>query len=329
MIEPGVAEGLSTLEVGSLYRLVRFAWHQEDPCTLPDEDSSLAMVAGITSEDWRRLRPRLFLALAATGCTPGGRLRLQHARRVFDDQASRASSTSAAKRAAGLAGARARWQQDGRRMADDGTCHSRAMQVPSEAPSVRSERSSDRSSLALPLQRSSSQGAIPIAPLERSGASGEEVIAIVGEGARAILTEKAEAWRRAQSLGMLQSAIAKWRAAGFTSCPVTKASELSAGRYAEPARVEALIEEADALVAQAKACGKRCNPVGFLIHGLGASERSRGRPSEIPLFVSQKWSKLQAATLKSLEAQAALHAKLRQASAVIQSAEKAARQHGA
>ncbi|QQS08645.1 MAG: hypothetical protein IPK69_11750 [Phycisphaerales bacterium] len=151
----------------------------------------------------------------------------------------------------------------------------------------------------------------------------------MGEGARAILSEKVESWRRAQSLGMLQSAIARWRTAGFTSCPVTKASELSAGRYAEPARVDALIEEADALVVQAKTCGKRCNPVGFLIHGLGASDRSRGRPSEIPLFVSQKWSKLQASTLKTLEAQAALTAKLRQAGEVLKSAEKAAQQHGA
>lgn len=312
LLDAGVADGLSTLEVGALYRLVRFAWRQDPPCSLPGEDSSLAMVARVTDEEWSRMRPRLLLALAATGCTPGGRLLLQHARRVYDSLTSKAQATSAAKRTAGLAGARARWQTDG-------TCQAGAKQPPSPAIAAPSLRSSSPSVSAPTLQRSF-QSAIPSAQSERSG--GEDVIAVLGEGARAILAERVSAWRREQSLRLLQDAIAKWRTAGLTTCPVTKANELAEGRHAEPARVEALIEEADAIIAQEKAKGRKCNPVGFVMHGLGESEKSRGRPAAIPLFVSERWSKLQASTLQLLEAQAALSAKLARARTALQAADK-------
>lgn len=312
-VESGVADGLSSLEVGSLIRLVRFAWQQDPPCSLPGEDSSLAMVARVTDEEWSRMRPRLLLALAATGCLPGGRLLLQHARRVYDDLAARAAKTAADKRAAGLASARARGSTCS--TAAEQPFDSRSTPV-AAAPSLRS---SSHSVSAPTLQRPS-QSADPSAQSERSG--GEDVIAVLGEGARAILAEKVTTWRREQSLRLLQDAIARWRTAGLTTCPITKAGELADGRHAEPARVESLIEEADGLVAQEKAKGKRCNPVGFVMHGLGESEKSRGRPSPIPLFVSERWAKLQASTLQVLEAQAALSAKLARAREALRAADK-------
>lgn len=303
-----LADGCSAIETGALFRLVRFAWLQEPPCTLPDDDSSLAVVAGVTDDEWSRLRARLLMALAATHTAPPsrgmaggstGRLLLGHARRAYDELAAMAAKTAADKRAAGLASARAR-----------GGTGSTAVEQPlnrclppvAAAPSLRS------SSLHSPTLHRSSGGAIQSAPPERS--SDEDVIAVVGERARAILASKAAAWNREQSLRMLQKAISRWRADGLTTCPVLKAGELANSRHAEPARVESLIEEADGLVERERAKGGRCNPVGFVMHGLGESEKSRGRPSPIPLFVSERWAKLQAGTLQMLEAQAALSARL-------------------
>ncbi len=323
LLAAGVADGLTTLEVGALYRLVRFAWRQDPPCSLPGEDSSLAMVAGVTDEEWSRLRPRILLALAVTQTAPPthgpaggstGRVSLGHTRRIYDDLAARAAKNAADKRAAGLASARSRGS----------TCSTGAEQVLNRcsapvaaAPSLRS------SSLSIPaptLQRSSHQSAIQSAQSERS--SGEDVIAVLGEGARAILAEKVSAWRREQSLRLLQEAIAKWRAAGLTTCPVSKSSEIAAGEHSDPARVEYLIGEADAMIAQEQARGRRCNPVGLVIAGVGLSEKRRGRPADVPMFVSERWAKLQASTLQLLEAQAALSAKLARARTAIQAADK-------
>lgn len=313
-VEGGVADGLSALEVGALIRLVRFAWRQDPPCSLPGEDSSLAMVARVTNEEWVRIRPRLLLALAATGCTPGGRLLLQHARRVYDDLAARAAKTAADKRAAGLASARAR-----------GSSCSTAVQQPfnscstavAAAPSLRSLTPSTPAPM---LPRSSPQSATPSAQSERP----EDVIAVLGERARALQAETVSAWRRREALRLLQDAIARWRAAGLTTCPVTKASDLADGPHSEPARVEALIEEADALIAQEKSRGRGCNPVGFVISGLGLSEKRAGRPAVIPLFVADRWAKRQASVLRLSEAQAALNAKLAMAREATKPGEKGA-----
>lgn len=319
LLEAGVAEGLSTLEVGAVLRLVRFAWRQDPPCTLPGEDSSLAMVARVTDEEWLRMRPRLLLALAVTQTAPpsaGGsteRWLLGHTRGVYDALATRARATSATKRAAGLAGAQARWQTDG-------TCMARAKQVPSPAIAAPSLRSQNLSTPAPMLPRSSPQSATLSARTERP----EDVIAVVGERARALQTQTIEAWRRQQSLRLLQDAIARWRTAGLTTCPVTKASDLADGPHSEPARVEALIEEADALIAQEKSRGRGCNPVGFVISGLGLSEKRAGRPAVIPLFVADRWAKRQASVLRLSEAQAALNAKLAMAREATKPGEKGA-----
>ncbi len=321
LADAGVADGLSTLEVGALYRLVRFAWRQEPPCSLPGEDSSLAMVARVTDEEWSRIKPRILLALAVTQTAPPphgmaggstGRLLLGHTRRVYDDLAARTAKTAADKRAAGLASARAR-----------GSTCSTAVQQPSNSrstpvaasPSLRSSSGS-----APTLQRSSPQSAIQSAQSERSGA--DDVIAVLGDGARAILAEKVSAWRREHSMRLIQDALVKWRAAGLTTCPVSKASEIASGEHSDPARVEYLIGEADAMIAQERARGRRCNPVGLVIAGLGMSEKRRGRPADVPMFVADRWSKLQASTLQMLEAQAALSAKLARAREALRAADK-------
>lgn len=135
------------------------------------------------------------------------------------------------------------------------------------------------------------------------------MIAQLGEGARAILAERVAAWRYERSLRMLQNAIARWREAGHTTCPTTKASELARGAHAHPARVESLIEAADAVVAAGRGRG---NPVGVVIHGLDAGKQPHGRPAEITLFAAEKWAGLEASACRLMETQAAIHARLAQ-----------------
>lgn len=147
---------------------------------------------------------------------------------------------------------------------------------------------------------------------------------MLGEGAGAILAEKAAAWRRSQSLRLLQAAIADWRSRGLTTCPVSKAIELADGLHADPARVEFLIEEANGLVAAETARGRSCNPVGKVMHGLGESERSRGQPAAVPIFVAQRWATRQADTLRMLEAQASIDARLREARSALRGPEQPA-----
>lgn len=320
LVDSGIAETLSTLEVGALYRLVRFAWRQDPPCSLPGEDTSLAMVARVTDEEWARLKPRLFLALAVTPAAlhhAGGsteRLSLGHTRRVFEELAAKAAAISRQRSIAGRGNAKSE-----RAVNEPLTGRQRAVDEPSSArsaaPSLRSS-----SVFAPSLQGSPPQSANPSAQSERS--SGEEdVIAVLGEGARAILVEKLASWRREKSTKMLQDAIAKWRAAGLTTCPVQKASEMAEGVYAEPARVEWLITDADAKIAAMNKGERHCNPVAVLIAGLGQSEKTRNRPADIPLFVAERWCKEEADSLQLMRAQAALNAKLNRARTVLNMAE--------
>ncbi|HLO41673.1 MAG TPA: hypothetical protein VK176_11675 [Phycisphaerales bacterium] len=317
IIAPAFLAALTTLELGATHRLVEAAWQSEPAGQLPDEDTFLAAVARITPAEWSAAKPAVLRALGSAphgtahdpSCATAGHLVLQAVRSVYHataanvaQESARAAEISAKRRAAGSAGAAARWQSDGKPMAN-------AIHLPSAAPSLRS--SSPALSLAPTLHRSTPQSA-------NQGAQDGDVCAVLGEGARALLELKAQDWRRTKALGMLQTAIAKWAAAGLTNCPVHKAAEMASGEHATPARVEYLIQEADGLIATEKAKGRRCNPVGLVIAGLGQSERSGGRPREVPLFVVSKWAKTESETLRLLEAQAAIQAKTTAARAAVQ-----------
>lgn len=150
----------------------------------------------------------------------------------------------------------------------------------------------------------------------------EDVIAVLGEGARAILAEKVRAWRREKALRLLQEAIARWRTLEIdgrlvTTCPISKAQELAEGQYATPARVQAVIEDADGKIAHARSTRGTTNPVAVVIHGLGMSARSRGKPAAVPLFIETQWARIESETLKTLEAQASINARLAQARSVM------------
>lgn len=306
----GVLESLSALELGAWYRLQRAAWTQPEPCTLPAEDSFLAMVARITVEELAAAKPRLLLALAASSDTAPsreaaggtGRLTLGYARRVFESLASRALEVRRVKQAAGRAGAESRWRQ-----APDSTCMAPAKQLPSAAIAAPSLRSEFSESLALSLQRSNQS-----AKSERSEEEGaRDVLATVGAGARALLAEKTRDWRRKKSLALLEDAIARWVRDGFTSCPIDKAFELVEHESASPDRVEHLVQSGDAMLARFKASGgRRPNPIGLLISGLGLSASNPRPPCEVPLFIAQRWATAEAESVRAMESLAAVQARI-------------------
>ena len=318
IVAPVYLAALSALELGIAYRLAEAAWSYTTPGFLPDEDPFLAAVARITSAEWSAARPAVLRALgfaphgpAPAGshhdpaCAAAGHLDLQAVRSAYlaaaaavASQAAKAADLSAKRRAAGSAGASARWQPDGKRMAI-------ATALPPAAPSLRSLSSKVLSAPA------------PSPLPERAIQSAQEgdVCAVLGEGARAMLEHALAEWRRKKALGMLEAAIARWSAAGSTSCPVAKAGELASGQHATPARVQYLIESADSALAASAATGRRCNPVGLVIAGLGMSQATRGRPREVPLFIEQRWAGLEATAVRMLETQSAINARLASARA--------------
>lgn len=313
IIAPAFLAALGTLELGVCHRLAEAAWISDPVAVLPAEDSFLAAVARITPSEWSAHGPAALRALGSAphghapgsahdpACGAAGHLVLQAVRSAFDATAAnvaakeaRAAELSAKRREAGRAGAVSRWQTDGKPMAI-------AMALPSAAPSLRSSSPQVLSAPAPTLQ-----------PERKNQSAQEDVVAVLGERARALLSDKVDDWRRSKALGMLQQAISRWRESGLTSCPIGKASEIARGANVTPARVEYLIQDADAKILDARARGESCNPVGVVISGLGQSTTRRRPPVEVPIFVEEAWSKREAMTLSALEAQAAINARVRE-----------------
>lgn len=301
--DPGVIDGLSASELGAVIRLARAAWFAQNPCTLPADDSFLAMVARITSEEFAASKARILLALCATPGLRGETYLFGAARRAFDAANSAATQTAERRRLQTASATQAAAEKRRSRPTIDSPSRTRDGSV---TEPLRSTARSSLDSSALSLNRSQPQSA------NQSAQSARDVIAVMGERARAIVPELADRWRREHALAMLQRAFADWAARGLTNAPIRKASELAESKNADPARVEWLIEDANAKIVLGQKMKKPCNPVGVLIHGLGESEKNGFKPCDVPIFVSERWAKRKADALKLLEAQASLHAKQRQ-----------------
>jgi hypothetical protein len=340
----GCLDALSALEVGALYRLVRHAWQQEDPCTLALQDDALAMVARVNSQEWAAMRSRILLAFGLTSAltlvgtqptppaAPAGepteharlpqRVTLGHARSVFDRLASascmrpaaRAApppELSEARRAAGLAGARSRWQSDGKPHGKNGN-------LPSAAIEAKSARSSSESS-ALSLNRSLPAQQNPSALIQSAERqSAQEVIGDLSDGAGAErqLAGKMQEWRAAQSFRLLRSAWEVWVREGLTDAPLAKISELAAGEHATPARVDTLVQHVKDAAARAERSGNSLpNPIGIVIAGLAMQRDAsrRGRPCEVSMFEAKKWNDLEEQAARVMRVQVAREAALQSA----------------
>ena len=255
LVDAEIGTGLSTLELGVMVRLVRFAWRQSPPCTIPNEEASLAAVAGVTVEEWRRMQTRLFLALGtlpphAEATTPRAghpeRITLGHARRAFEDQAAKAAATNAIRSAAGRKGAEARWTQgpDGKRMANAWQTHAFAMAEPFPTPIARPREAMERLRPGInpEAERSSAEGSLSGRSIDAPAIAGA-----IYDGLEAQAAAKVELWRKSQVEQILREGIKPYAVAGRAGRQVERdvraiagvphvtpaAAEIALGRLAE------------------------------------------------------------------------------------------------
>jgi len=314
LVTQGFVDGLSTLEIGAIVRLLRSAWPEDPPCTLPGEDIVLAMVARLTDDEWTRVKPRVFAALAAAPAD-GGRIAFGHAARVHQELAARVAADTEQRRAAGRASAAAR-RGDPPPPPEPSGPNARSTGVGTGVQRSLNERSTGVGSRSAPalslipapsaltLERSSIKTGIERS--ERSESAGD-VIAAIRVDAREIVDQQLATWRRRKARTILEDAIGKWRSARMTNCPTSKAIELAALPAATPARVDYLVT----CVADIVSAGKTCNPIALVIAGLGASERTRRRgPVEVPLYVTKRWHDAETDAVKALQAQASINARI-------------------
>ncbi len=284
LVDAEIGTGLSTLELGVMVRLVRFAWRQSPPCTLPNDHASLAAVAGVTVEEWQRMQTRLLLALgtlpsqmeAATPHSgPPERITLGHARRAFEDQAAKAAATNAIRSAAGKKGAEARWTQgpDGKRMANAWQTHAFAMAEPSSAPNARTHGALERLRPGInpEAERSSAEGSLSGRSIDAPAIAGA-----IYDGLEAQAAAKVELWRKSQVEQILREGIKPYAVAGRAGRQVERDVRAIAGvPHVTPAAAE---------IALGRLTEREEDPdkepirsaMGYLINALGA--KAGGQP---------------------------------------------------
>lgn len=324
LTEPAIFGTLGTLEVGAVYRLVVYAWSQADACVVPDDNMSLAAVAGCSDEEWARIGRRVLLALGATQAPRSGYLTLEKPRSVFADLAAKCTRARAQRTEA----SHARWRRThpppggppggstrmrlgcesdpGRMRVGSGPDAGR---MRAESERTESERTTSSES-ALSLQRSNHE--------VQNQSAQKEVIAVLGDGARALRNLLRREWTREQVLRLLHKAWPVWERAGYTDAPITKATELAAADSATPPRVEHILDNAAAMIARYEAgdrTGRRPNPVGLLIAQLGLARSRPQAPIDVPLVLAQKWARLEESRARLEAAQAAINAKRQTAAA--------------
>jgi len=291
---PGVTERFTATEDGAFRRLLRYAWRQVPPCTLPDDAGVLAAVAGITTQQWSECSR---LALTWTRGADG-RLTLTQALAVKLAEATAAAALRETKRKA----SRARWDRppDARAIHVQSMCNARASDAPSSEARARAERSA--------LLRSSEQNRI-LRPLS---APGEEVIAQVGSArAQELGADFVRAWRTGQSARMLSAAIRDWQQRGYVAValPAHKAGELATGQHAEPARVAAAVERVNAAIREGERNkSKRVRNAFALLVSLLGAQRAGGVPMEVDLYTRRRWDELEALAVRQAQADVSMQA---------------------
>lgn len=320
----GALEAMSAEVLGAFYRLLRFSWTQEPPCTLPADEDILLEVARVPRERWRAVH--LGLSLAYTP-QDDGRLHNPAARLHFD----RLIAGFERRKVASQVASGARWNPDGRdRQGRDGGDHDPPggrpawpMSVPelceSDAIRMRIGCESHPKRTAAP----SSSSALPSKPLapapQRSGepnsksASGSGPECATGaqgtpEKAKTTFDKKA-AGKAAREAGVdltdlltdldrraawnrLEHATWPWAEEGRTNLPPGMAFELANGKHATEKLVAFVLEEIDGIARRQKAQGiAPPNPIALLISGLGAQRK--GKAPWTPSFWFEKhWEQM-------------------------------------
>ena len=290
---PGVAERFTPLEDGVFRRLLRYSWRQRPPCTLPDDAGFLAVVAGVTQQQWSECSTRL----ALTWTNADGRLLLSAARALYDAMTEQATQTRERKRRA----AHARWDQNhpppgADAMQVHSTCNAGASGAPSSEARAHAERS-----CAPCVPKDSS----PI--LSAQSAPSGEVLARLGSARAQDIPALVRAWQTQESRRMLRRTIDAWAAEGLTTFPQSKADELASWPTTTPARVQTAVERIEFLrKLPAKDERRARKPVGLLLSFLGSGRRPR--LIEIDLVIQARWDQFEAVAIRRLAAQAAIDA---------------------
>lgn len=290
--DPDLVQVLTTLELGALVRLVRYAWRQVPPCTLPNDHAGLAMVAGINSEEWRGVQSRLLLAAGAmpvpqnTTAGTGGRLLLSYARRLHDTLASDAAHRAAVRSAVGRKGAQARWcaGDDAKGMPE--VCQRHALGMPKAFVADSSARTApllkalERSDLNANPERSSAEGRLPEKTPDAPAIAGA-----IFDGLEAAAAAKVELWRKSQVEQVLRAGLKPFASRlvdpkGRGRDPEIDIRRIAAMPHVTPAAAEIALGrmvEAD----RDPVNGPVRALVGYLITALGCKSRGSGRPEPL------------------------------------------------
>lgn len=275
------------VELGAFLHLVRCAWSRSPACSLPDDDSALAMMARVRPEEWTATKARLTPALRFAD----GLVHFDHARRTFDQLAAVLDRRRSASRQANDA----RWgAKDGSpsRPPDPGKpsdSHPNRIRFGSDSHPIRtlcaSESGSARASSAPSKHRDESErlrGASEGRSEARAGLDG------AGEARALTPAEFLDARRREYCASRLTKVRWLWAPAGKQWVPAAVVRALAGHPNATPMRVDYALQ----VVQDRHAAGETVrSPIGLVIAVLGAQRDEPGQPWEVPLLFAAAWTK--------------------------------------
>jgi uncharacterized protein YdaU (DUF1376 family) len=321
LLPPGVADSLSAMELGALYRLVGLAWAEttfgHSPGSVPDDPAILARVARVTGQQWDEIAPVVRLVFRPTS---GGRLVCPALADLWTRADARRRQCLEAASAAGRASAAAR---SGRLNRPVNRTVNRSVQTGLEGSKTpldgvparaRAERSTLKTERNTPIQQPTLSVVSPAPTLAQPDpVEGRDVCASLGRRAQELAELRLAEWRRGQALGMLRAAFDGWRAAGLTTLPEAKVRELAGHPNATPARVQAVVEAAQDALRDAGGARGGHGPAAIVISRLGAARRPRP-PMEPPLQLVELWRRREELARAELEPAAARLARTEQLS---------------
>lgn len=206
-----------------VWRLLKTSWARRG--SLPTDERALAMVAGVDPQTWVTLASRVLWALGYDGNS------CRFVVKAIEAALQSLTATSAAKARAGKAGAERRWSADKdksslvdnstttpdrtfRGMADDSSCHARAIHVPSSAipeapeaffgsPARAKSAALERSDLNTNTKRSSAQTF-----------DNHDVVGRLHAGIDAKAAAALRPWQITEARRLLMAAAERWQTQG-------------------------------------------------------------------------------------------------------------------
>lgn len=312
LVEPGLADGLSPVELGVLHRMLEAAWRSDPPGTLPDPDRDVHTFARrcrLTEPDLVHARAVLALAGARDG---SGRIVFA----ILAEAAHRLASSRAHTREAKARAARARWDCPPHQPSPpprggcfgDARASAGALRL-HPAPSLSPDPSGDERSSAEPEEKKKrlSAGSLEVfgsgAPA-RAPDPGSYAVDLSGLSAADQLEESQ---RRALVYRRLREAC--FAEASSRQIPEDVAQRISLAPWVTEEISAFAVWEASDLVKSYAARGKTFNPVGHVIATCGTSSRTWRRPRQPSITFEPVWRSVRLVRERQAAARSALMAK--------------------